>query len=66
MKSVYYTEGPESITAGVAGRFEIGIPKELTNEVANLLLAKPIFQEYIAEKDIETTETATKKHKKGE
>ena len=45
MKSVLYEEGPDAITMGDAGRFERGVPREIDDETAALLLAKPLFRE---------------------
>lgn len=45
MKSVLYDEGPDAVSMGIAGRFERGVPRELDDDTALLLLAKPMFRE---------------------
>lgn len=57
MKSVLYEEGPDAITMGDAGRFERGVPRELDDATAALLLAKPMFKELKPSKKSKTTDT---------
>lgn len=45
MKYVYYTDGPDTITAGIAGAFARGRARPVSNRVADLLLARPEFRE---------------------
>lgn len=45
MKYVYYTAGPDTITAGIAGAFTRDKARPVSNRVADLLLARPEFRE---------------------
>ncbi len=44
-KFVYYEHGPDRITAGIAGQLKKGVPRELPDKVADLLLKKKMFKE---------------------
>lgn len=46
MKKVFYDEGPLAVTAGIAGQFQLGVPKEVEDDVADLLLKKPMWKEF--------------------
>ena len=46
-KTVFYDEGPLRITFGDAGMFRLGVPKELPEHLANVLLRKGLVKEYI-------------------
>jgi hypothetical protein len=46
VKKIVYTEGPPSLNAGIAGRFILGEPRDIEDDVAALLLAKPMFKEF--------------------
>ena len=37
---IVYEEGPETITMGIAGQFRCGEPKDVSDEIAELLLKK--------------------------
>lgn len=45
MKNVYYSDGPPSITAGIAGRFTQGKQRPVSDRIGALLLARPEFRE---------------------
>lgn len=55
MKRVYFPEGPPTLTAGIAGRFNQGKAKPVSDKTAALLLARPEFKE--AGADIPDDET---------
>jgi len=46
MKKLYYEEGPKIMGCGVAGQFKIGVPKEVPDDVAEVLLRKGRLKEY--------------------
>ena len=50
MKKIYYDDGPDRIIAGIAGEFHKGISKELHDDIAALLLKKPLFKEVKTER----------------
>jgi hypothetical protein len=46
MKKLYYTEGPEIMTCGVAGEFRLGVPREVSDDLAAILLRKGRLKEF--------------------
>ena len=46
MKKLYYTEGPEIMTCGVAGEFRLGEPREVEDGLAEILLRKGRLKEF--------------------
>lgn len=64
MKRVYYTSGPATLNAGIAGRFNQGKAKPVSDKIAAMLLGKPGFKEAATDTplddtvDIATLETA--------
>ena len=46
MKKLYYEEGPKIMGCGIAGQFKIGVPKEVPDDVAAVLLRKGRLKEY--------------------
>ena len=46
MKKLYYEEGPKIMGCGIAGQFRIGVPKEVPDDVAEVLLRKGRLKEY--------------------
>lgn len=46
-KRVYYDEGPLEITFGEAGTFLLGVPREVPEYLANVLLRKGVVKEII-------------------
>ena len=46
MKKLYYDEGPELMGCGIAGWFRIGIPKEVPDDLADILLRKGRLKEF--------------------
>ena len=46
MKKLYYDEGPRIMTCGVAGQFKIGVPKEVDDDLAAILLRKGRLKEF--------------------
>lgn len=46
MKKLYYDEGPLRMGCGIAGQFRIGVPKEVPDEVADILLRKGRLKEW--------------------
>jgi len=42
---IFYENGPDRITAGIAGVFEKNKAKEVSDEIAKRLLKKPMFNE---------------------
>jgi hypothetical protein len=46
MKKLYYEEGPKIMGCGIAGQFRIGVPREVPDEVAEVLLRKGRLKEY--------------------
>lgn len=46
MKKLYYDEGPKIMGCGVAGQFKIGVPKEVPDELAEILLRKGRLKEF--------------------
>jgi hypothetical protein len=46
MKKLIYTEGPEIMTCGVAGEFRLGVPKEVPDDLAEILLRKGRLKEF--------------------
>ncbi|HQK78409.1 MAG TPA: hypothetical protein PK621_01855 [Syntrophales bacterium] len=46
MKKLYYEEGPKIMGCGIAGQFKIGVPKEVPDDVAEVLLRKGRLKEY--------------------
>lgn len=55
MKKVYYTDGPDTITAGIAGTFTRGKAKPVSTRVADLLLARPEFHEAAPDTPLDET-----------
>lgn len=45
MKRVFYSEGPPTLNAGIAGRFNLGKAKPVSDKTAALLLARSEFKE---------------------
>jgi hypothetical protein len=43
---LYYSEGPLVMDCGIAGEFRIGIPKEVPDDLAEILLKKGRHKEY--------------------
>lgn len=56
MKKVYYTDGPDTITAGIAGLFCRGKAKPVSTRLADLLLFRPEFHEATAETPMDDTQ----------
>jgi len=46
MKKLYYDEGPRIMGCGIAGQFKIGVPKEVPDDLAEILLRKGRLKEY--------------------
>ena len=46
MKKLIYTEGPDIMTCGVAGEFRIGVPREVSDDLAAILLRKGRLKEF--------------------
>jgi hypothetical protein len=46
MKILVYTEGPEIMTCGIAGEFRIGEPREVSDDLAAILLRKGRLKEF--------------------
>lgn len=46
MKKLIYTEGPEIMTCGVAGEFRLGVPREVSDDLAAILLRKGRLKEF--------------------
>jgi hypothetical protein len=46
MKKLYYDEGPKIMGCGVAGQFKIGVPKEVPDDLAEVLLRKGRLKEF--------------------
>lgn len=46
MKTVFYDEGPDRLTAGIAGELVRGVPKEIDDAAADALLSNPLFRLY--------------------
>ena len=46
MKKLYYDEGPRIMGCGIAGPFKIGVPKEVPDDMAEILLRKGRLKEY--------------------
>ena len=46
MKKLYYDEGPKFMGCGIAGQFKIGVPKEVSDDLACVLLRKGRLKEY--------------------
>ena len=61
MKKLYYEEGPKIMGCGIAGQFKIGVPKEVPDDVAEVLLRKGRLKEYQENQP----ETASGRGKKG-
>jgi len=49
-KKLVYTEGPLVMDCGAAGEFRIGIPKEVPDDLAEILLKKGRHKECVEEK----------------
>jgi len=61
MKKLVYTEGPEIMTCGVAGKFRLGIPREVSDDLAKILLRKGRLKEAGTDlKSVPTTPEAAK------
>lgn len=45
MKRIFYPVGPPTLNAGIAGRFNLGKAKPVSDKTAALLLARPEFKE---------------------
>jgi hypothetical protein len=45
MKKLYYDEGPLIMTCGIAGQFKIGVPREVSDDLAKILLRKGRLKE---------------------
>ena len=46
MKKLYYDEGPKIMGCGIAGQFKIGVPKEVNDDLAEVLLRKGRLKEF--------------------
>ena len=46
MKKIYYDEGPLVMGCGLAGQFQLGDPKEVPDDLADILLAKGRHKEW--------------------
>lgn len=46
MKKLYYDEGPIIMGCGVAGLFRLGVPKEVPDDLAAILLRKGRLKEF--------------------
>lgn len=46
MKKLIYTEGPLIMTCGVAGHFRLGVPREVSDDLATILLRKGRLKEF--------------------
>lgn len=64
MKKLYYDEGPEIMGCGVAGQFKLGVPKEVPDDLAEILLRKGRLKEF-QENQPEVTSGKGKKGKEG-
>jgi len=47
---LYYDEGPTIMGCGVAGQFKIGVPKEVPDDLAAILLRKGRHKKFTEEK----------------
>jgi hypothetical protein len=45
-KKLFYDEGPLIMTCGVAGQFKLGVPKEVPDDLAEILLRKGRLKVY--------------------
>ena len=45
-RKLYYDEGPKIMGCGIAGQFKIGVPKEVPDDLAEVLLHKGRLKEY--------------------
>jgi len=43
---LYYTEGPQFMTCGIAGQFKLGVPREVPDDLAAILLRKGRLKEF--------------------
>lgn len=48
MKKLYYTEGMPVVSFGDAGEFRLGIPKDVPDDLAEILLKKGRLKEFPA------------------
>ena len=46
MKKLYYDEGPLVMGCGIAGQFKIGEPREVPDDLAQILLQKGRLKEF--------------------
>jgi hypothetical protein len=46
MKKLIYTEGPIVMTCGIAGEFRLGVPREVSDDLAAILLRKGRLKEF--------------------
>ncbi len=46
MKKVYYDAGPDKIEVGLVGEMFLGKPVPVSDEIAAMLLKKPLFKEF--------------------
>jgi len=46
MKKLYYDEGPQIMGCGIAGQFKLGVPKEVPDDLAEVLLRKGRLKEF--------------------
>ena len=67
MRRLYYEEGPIIMGCGIAGEFRIGEPKEVPDDLAEVLLRKghlKEFSENAADCHTSVTAAAPAKHSK--
>jgi len=46
MKKLYYEDGPKIMGCGIAGQFKLGVPKEVPDDLAEVLLRKGRLKEF--------------------
>ncbi len=62
---LYYDEGQTIVSFGVAGEFRLGVPKEVPDDLAEILLRKGRLKKW-PEQDESATSTQSKKKGKEE
>lgn len=66
MKKLYYDEGPRIMGCGVAGQFKIGVPKEVPDDLAEILIRKGRLKEFKESANSEQSTVNRKKQASGE
>ncbi len=52
MKKLYYDEGPLYMNFGAAGQFKLGVPREVPDDIADILLKKGRLKEFKEQKAV--------------